>query len=126
MKKDKKNAIAGIGNCAGSLIQGIHYYEKQKSDDAIRLMHWEIGGFKPSDIEVVAAFDIDKREVGKDLNEAVFSEPNCTTVFCPDIFASGVTVQMGRIFDDFSEHMRDYDETYTFRPAWEYRFFEYA
>ncbi len=54
-----KIAIVGIGNCASSLIQGINYYKDKNSDDAIGLMHWDIGGFKPSDIEVVAAFDID-------------------------------------------------------------------
>ena len=80
-----KVAIIGIGNCASSLIQGIHYYRDKKPDDAIGLMHWEIGGYKPFDIEVVAAFDIDIRKVGHDVNEAIFSKPNCTTVFCKDI-----------------------------------------
>lgn len=109
-----KVAIVGIGNCASSLIQGIHYYRSKTPDDAIGLMHWEIGGFSPSDIEVVAAFDIDKRKIGLDVNEAIFSRPNCTTVFCFDIPQAGVTVQMGKVLDGFSEHMKNYEDQYTF------------
>ncbi len=109
-----KVAIIGIGNCASSLIQGIHYYHNKTPDDAIGLMHWEIGGYKPGDIEVVAAFDIDKRKIGLDVNEAIFSKPNCTTVFCKDIPKSGVKVQMSKILDGFSEHMKDYEDKYTF------------
>lgn len=107
-------AIAGIGNCASSLIQGIHYYSRDRSDEAIGLMHWEIGGYTPHDIEVVAAFDIDKRKVGKDVSEAIFEKPNCTTIFCRDIPLSRVKVMMGRILDGFSDHMRNYPEDYTF------------
>ena len=110
-------AVAGVGNCACSLVQGIHYYMNKNAEEAIGLMHWEIGGFKPGDIEVVAAFDIDRRKVGKDLHEAIFAEPNCTTRFCPDLPPSGVTVHMGRILDGISEHMRDYEEDCTFVPA---------
>jgi myo-inositol-1-phosphate synthase len=80
-------------------------------------MHWEIGGYKPSDIEVVAAFDIDKRKVGKDLNEAIFAEPNCTTKFCPELPKSGIIVRMGKILDGFSGHMKDYEDKYTFVAA---------
>ena len=109
-----KVAIIGIGNCASSLIQGIHYYHSKSPDDAIGLMHWEIGGYQPFDIEVVAAFDIDKRKIGLDVNEAIFSKPNCTTVFCEDIPQSGVKVQMGKIIDGFSEHMKDYPNQNTF------------
>lgn len=109
-----KVAIIGIGNCASSLIQGIHYYYSKASDDAIGLMHWEIGGYKPGDIEVVAAFDIDKRKIGLEVNEAIFSKPNCTTRFFEDIPQSGVKVQMGKILDGFSEHMKDYVDKYTF------------
>lgn len=111
-----KVAVVGIGNCASSLIQGIHYYQG-KSEDAIGLMHWEIGGYTPEDIEVVAAFDIDKRKIGMDVSEAIFSEPNCTTVFCPDIPKAGVKVQMGKILDGFSEHMKSYEDKCTFLLA---------
>ncbi len=109
-----KIAIVGVGNCTSSLIQGIHYYREKSPQNAVGLMHWEIGGYKPGDIEVVAAFDTDKRKVGIDVNEAIFSDPNCTTVFCPDLPKSGVVVQMGRILDGFSEHMNNYDEKRTF------------
>jgi len=110
-------AIAGIGNCASSLVQGIHYYREGNAQDAIGLMHWEIGGYEPGEIEVVAAFDIDRRKVGKDLSEAIFAPPNCTKVFFPDPPLSGVTVQMGRILDGFSEHMKEYALERTFSPA---------
>ena len=109
-----KIAIVGIGNCASSLVQGIHYYRSKSPDDAIGLMHWEIGGYLPGDIEVIAAIDIDKRKVGLGLNEAIFSEPNCTAVFFADIPKFGVEVQMGKILDGFSEHMKDYADKYTF------------
>lgn len=112
-----KIAIVGVGNCASSLIQGIHYYRDKISDDAIGLMHWQIGGYSPSDIEVVAAFDIDARKVGQDLAEAIFSRPNCTTVFCPDVPRAGVAVHMGRVLDGFSHHMRDYAHNRTFVRA---------
>lgn len=112
-----KIAIAGVGNCASSLLQGIHYYSDKNPQDVIGLLHWDIGGYTPADIEVVAAFDIDRRKVGKEVNEAVFSGSNCTTVFCPDLPASGVKVQMGRILDGFSEHMKEYEDKYTFLPA---------
>lgn len=104
-----KIAIVGVGNCASSLLQGIEYYRDKPSQDAIGLMHWEIGGYTPSDIEVVAAFDIDKRKVGLDVNQAIFSLPNCTEVFCPRMPLSGVKVRMGKVLDGVSEHMQDYD-----------------
>ncbi len=107
-------AIIGVGNCASSLIQGIRYYRDKNPDDAIGLMHWKIGGYRPGDIEVVAAFDIDKRKVGKDVNEAVFAEPNCATVFKQNLPKVGVTVKMGKILDGFSDHMKDYADKETF------------
>jgi len=107
-------AIAGIGNCASSLLQGIEYYKHRESKDAIGLMHWDIGGYKPSDIQIAAAFDIDKRKVGKDVSQAIFELPNCTTMFCESVPATGVKVSMGPILDGFSEHMRDYEDRYTF------------
>jgi myo-inositol-1-phosphate synthase len=112
-----KIAIVGVGNCASSLIQGIHYYKHKHPQEAIGLMHWEIGGYRPSDIEVVAAFDIDRRKVGKDLHEAVFAPPNCTAAFCPDLPSSGVRVRMGRVLDGFSGHLNEYEEKYRISPA---------
>jgi myo-inositol-1-phosphate synthase len=101
--KNIKVAIIGIGNCASSLIQGIHYY--QNKPDAIGLLHDEIGGYRPGDIEVVAAFDIDKRKVGIDLSQAIFSLPNCTTQFEPNIPLLNTIVQMGNTLDGVSAHM---------------------
>ena len=112
-----KIAIVGVGNCASSLVQGIQHYRDKDANEAFGLMHWDIEGYRPSDIEVAIAFDIDKRKVGKDVSEAIFAEPNNTTVFCKDVPQSGVKVQMGRILDGFSEHMKDYADKYTFVPA---------
>ena len=107
-------AIAGIGNCASSLIQGIHFYEGKNLEKAIGLMHSRIGKYRPQDIRVVACFDVDKRKVGKDLHEAIFAEPNCTAVFGPDLPLSGIKVKMGRILDGFSSHMAEYPDKNTF------------
>ena len=76
-------AIAGTGNCASSLVQGLEFYKNVKaSDDLVPgLMHNSLGGYLISDIEPVAAFDVDKRKVGKDLSNVLFSEPNCTKKF---------------------------------------------
>jgi myo-inositol-1-phosphate synthase len=121
-----KIAVAGVGNCASSLIQGIEYYKKNveyykegKGKDPVGLMHWDIDGYKPYDIEVVTAFDIDKRKVGKDVSEAIFELPNCTTVFCRDVPLKGVRVRMGKVLDGISEHMSNYDEARTFVLAGE-------
>jgi myo-inositol-1-phosphate synthase len=112
-------AVVGIGNCACSLIQGIEYYRTKGEEDHTGLMHYDLGGYKPQDIEVVVAFDIDKRKVGKDLAEAIFALPNCTKIFCKDIESKGVNVQMGRVMDGVSAHMRDYEEKHTFVPSTE-------
>jgi myo-inositol-1-phosphate synthase len=98
-------------------VQGIHYYRDKTESEAIGLMHWDIGGFHPGDIDVVSAFDIDSRKVGHDVSDAIFVLPNCTTVFCPDVPRTGTTVMMGRVLDGVAEHMSDYDEKYTFSVA---------
>jgi len=115
--KNIRIGIIGVGNCASSLIQGIHYYREKSQKEASGLLHWAICGYKAYDIEVVAALDIDKRKVGKELAEAIFAKPNCTRVFCGNIPPTGVQVRMGRILDGFSEHMQDYEEEYTYVPA---------
>jgi myo-inositol-1-phosphate synthase len=109
-----KIAIIGIGNCASSLIQGIYYYQDKNEEDAIGLMHWDIGGYKPSDIKVVAAVDIDQRKVGMDLSKAIFAKPNCTTTFCPDVPEMGVKVSMGKVLDGVAPHMAEHDDEKTF------------
>ena len=78
-------AIIGVRNCASSLIQGAHYYRDCGRDEAVGLMHWTIGGYRASDLEVACAFDIDRRKVGRDVAEAIFAPPNCTKVFCEDV-----------------------------------------
>jgi myo-inositol-1-phosphate synthase len=109
-----KLAIVGVGNCASSLVQGLEYYSERSAADAAGLMHWEIGGYRPSDIQVVTAFDIDVRKVGKDISEAIFEAPNCTQVFCREVPKTGVRVRMGRVLDGVAEHMREYPEARTF------------
>ena len=116
-KKRIKIAIVGIGNCASALIQGIEYYRHKPQNEAIGFMHWEIGGYTPGDIDVVAAFDIDKRKVGKDIAEAIFQLPNCTKTIYPNIEKKGVIVKMGRILDGVAPHMKNYDKKYTFLVA---------
>ena len=109
-----KVGIVGVGNCASSLIQGLYYYKKQQPDKVSGIMHWDIGGYRPFDIEILAAFDIDERKVGKDLSEAIFSLPNCTSIFCENIPFPLVTVQMGQPLDGFSTHMCGLDNSRTF------------
>lgn len=106
-------AIAGIGNCASSLIQGVDYYSrlgKNRPDRSLGLMHYDLGGYRPSDIEFVAAIDIDRRKVGRPLKEAVFAKPNCTKVFNPQIADYPVRVRMGEVFDGVASHMKDYPD----------------
>lgn len=110
-------AIAGVGNCASSLAQGIFYYKDvSTNNDAVPgLMHNVLGGYKISDIEPVAAFDIDARKVGKDLSEAIFAKPNCTYVFQEDVPKLGVEVMKGPVLDGVAGHMHDYPEDRTFK-----------
>lgn len=118
MRSKVRVAVAGVGNCASSLVQGIYYYANPEKEKKIAgLMTPEIGGRRPSDIEIVAAFDIDARKVGRPLKEAIFAEPNCTPIFCPDIPDIPVTVQMGPVLDGVSEHMLSYPENRSFRIA---------
>ncbi|MBW2029306.1 MAG: inositol-3-phosphate synthase [Deltaproteobacteria bacterium] len=106
--------IVGIGNCASALIQGISYYRHYDGEKAIGLMHWDIGGYRPYEIEVASAFDVDRRKVGKDVSEAIFELPNCTRVFCRDVPRTKTMVKMGRLLDGVAEHMKGYDKKYTF------------
>ncbi|MCX8034535.1 MAG: inositol-3-phosphate synthase [Thermodesulfovibrio sp.] len=111
-------AIVGLGNCASALIQGIEYYKNHGSEERVPgLMHVDIGGYLPGDIEVVAAFDIDKRKVNKPLKEAVFAKPNCTKVFFPDLPDYPVKVSMGPVLDGVAEHMKDYPDDKRFIPS---------
>src|SRR5436190_4294311 len=108
-------AIVGVGNCASSLVQGINFYNGgSASGSSVGLMHQQIGSYKPSDIEVVAAFDIDRRKVGLDVSRAIFSPPNCTKVFCDKVKLTGAIVKMGCVFDSYAAHMADQDPLRTF------------
>ena len=112
-----KIAVLGVGNCASSLVQGIEFYKNSPEEKVIGLMHYDVGGYKVGDIEVVAAFDIDKRKVGKPLNEAIFARPNCAKIFCSDIPENGVIVKMGNVLDGVAFHMKDYPQERTFLVA---------
>src|ERR1044072_7458707 len=98
--------IVGVGNCASSLVQGIAYYSNQDNSSA-GLMHERGGDYGPDDVEFVLAIDTDARKVGQDLSAAIFAQPNCTTVFAPDVPPSGTVVKMGKIFDGMADHMLD-------------------
>jgi len=98
-------AIVGAGNCASSLVQGRYYYENARDGDFIPgLMHINLGGYHIRDIEFVAAFDIDKEKVGKDLSEAIFSGQNNTFKFA-DVPNTGVTVERGMTHDGLGKYL---------------------
>ena len=100
-------AIVGVGNCASSLVQGVHYYRNASEKESVPgLMHVNLGGYHISDIEFVAAFDIDKTKVGKDLSQAIFSGPNNTVKFS-DVPAMGVKVQRGMTHDGIGKYLAD-------------------
>jgi len=98
-------AIVGVGNCASSLVQGVHYYKDAKEDEFIPgLMHVNLGGYHISDINFVAAFDIDRNKVGKDLAEAIYTKPNNTIKFC-DVPETGVRVERGMTHDGLGKYL---------------------
>jgi myo-inositol-1-phosphate synthase len=98
-------AIVGVGNCASSLVQGRYYYENAKETEAVPgLMHVNLGGYHVRDIEFVAAFDIDKNKVGKDLSEAIYQKPNNTIVF-QQVPHLGVTVDRGMTHDGLGMYL---------------------
>jgi myo-inositol-1-phosphate synthase len=100
-------AIIGVGNCASSLVQGIHKYREIPEDETIPgLMHPRLGGYEIGDINIVAAFDIDARKVGKDLSEAVFAKPNNTIKFA-EVPQTGVTVERGMTHDSIGKYVAD-------------------
>jgi len=113
-------AIVGVGNCASSLIQGIHFYGDPTIEAAVQgvgLLHPEINGYRPQDIEIVAAIDIDARKVGKPLHEAIFAPPNNTKIFYDKFRYDHVKVAMGNVLDGVSEHMMAYPEHQRFVVA---------
>jgi len=100
-------AIVGLGNCASSLVQGLEYYKDADPTHRVPgLMHVELGGYHIRDVEVVAAFDVDAKKVGRDVSEAIFTEPNNTIRFS-DVPPTGVTVMRGRTLDGLGTYYRD-------------------
>jgi len=105
MMKKVRVAIIGVGNCASSLVQGVHFYKNAKDTDFVPgLMHVNLGGYHISDIEFSAAIDIDSNKVGKDLSEAIFTKPNNTYKFC-DVPKTGITVQRGMTHDGLGKYL---------------------
>lgn len=101
-----KIAIAGLGNCASSLIQGLHYYKEVRDEEKIPgLMHVNFGGYRPSDVELVAVFDINTLKIGKDVSEAIYADPNSSVKFA-DVPHQGVSVLPGPIKDGVAKHMK--------------------
>jgi myo-inositol-1-phosphate synthase len=115
--KNIKVAIAGVGNCASALVQGVEYYRDRHGTALEGVMRPAIGGYSCDDIEFVAAFDVDRRKVGHPLEEAIFAKPNCTRVFQSALPVSNVIVQMGPILDGIAAHMADYPDDDAFRPV---------
>jgi myo-inositol-1-phosphate synthase len=114
-----KIAVVGIGNCASSLIQGIEYYRGLDGKSPLRglgLMHHKLGPYTPADIQVVAAFDIDRRKVGRPVSEALFACPNCTKKIVEKV-KSKALVRMGNPLDGIANHMNGYSEDRRFLLA---------
>ena len=98
-------AIIGVGNCASSFVQGLHYYRNARDTDRVPgLMHVNLGGYHIRDVEIVAAIDIDKNKVGKDVSEAIGTWPNNTAVFAK-VPKTGVKVQRGMTHDGLGKYL---------------------
>jgi myo-inositol-1-phosphate synthase len=101
-------AIVGVGNCASALVQGLQYYRDADPADGVPgLMHVKLGPYHVADIEVVAAFDVDGKKVGRDVAEAIFAEPNNTIRFADDVPPTGVVVQRGPTLDGLGRYYRE-------------------
>jgi myo-inositol-1-phosphate synthase len=112
-----KVAIVGVGNCASSLVQGVEYYRNRQGEALDGVIHRSIGGYSCADVEFVAAFDVDRRKIGRPLEEAIFAQPNCARVFQSALPVSNVIVQAGPVLDGVAAHMADYPDDIAFRPA---------
>ncbi|MEM3769670.1 MAG: inositol-3-phosphate synthase [Candidatus Bathyarchaeia archaeon] len=100
-------AIVGVGNSASALVQGVEYYKSAKESETVPgLMHVNFGGYHVRDIKFVAAFDVDKNKIGKDLAEAIFTKPNCCAKFA-NVPPLGVKVLPGPVLDGVAKHMRE-------------------
>ena len=97
-------AIAGVGNCASAIVQGIQYYSDRGKGEG--LTYWDLGGYTPEDIEFVAAFDVSSKKVGKDLSRAIFQAPNNTIRIC-EVPHMGVQVKRGPLLDGLGRYLKD-------------------
>lgn len=105
-------ALVGVGNSASALIQGVHYYRDAKEDVTVPgLMHVNFGGYHIRDVRFVAAFEVNRNKIGKDLSEAIFTEPNCCVKFA-EVPRLGVKVSAAPILDGVAPHMRETFEVY--------------
>lgn len=100
-----KVALAGVGNCASALVQGLQYYSKCDKEECLGLRNLLLGGFHPKDIQIVAAFDIGSRKVGKDLSEAIFAPPN-NVAKMTETAPSNVVVRKGPVLDGIGEYTK--------------------
>lgn len=110
-----RTAIVGVGNCASSLVQGRYYYSSPE-DNIPGLITNCFGGYHACHIRFVAAFDVDERKIGLDLSEAIFSKPNCTTVFQNEIPFMDCAVEMGYLIDSIPPQNEGFPETVRFKP----------
>jgi len=115
MPKKIKIAVIGVGNCCCTLVQGLNYY--RASENKTGIFRSLVGGFGIDSIEVVAAFDVDRRKVGKPLHEAIFAKPNCTKVFCEDIAETNCIVSMSPVMDGVAAHLADCSEDSAIRVS---------
>lgn len=116
MREPIRTAIAGVGNCASSLVQAISYC-KVKGDDAIGVSFPTLAGYRPEDIEIVAGFDVDARKVGLKIGEAVLAAPNCTEVFWDKLDDQAAAVHRGPDLDGVSNFMRNQPPAVSFVPS---------
>jgi len=117
MPREVRVAIAGVGNCASALVQGVEYYKNAKPTAKVPgLMHVIFGGYHVRDVKFVAAFDVNKNKIGKDLADAILAVPNCCAKFA-DVSKVGVRVLPGPVLDGVAPHMKEpfytYDEKKT-------------
>lgn len=109
---DIRVALVGVGNSASALIQGVHYYRNAKNDVTVPgLMHVDFGGYHIRDVRFVAAFEVNRNKIGKDLSEAIFTEPNCCAKFA-EVSPLNVKVSAAPILDGVAPHMRKTFEVY--------------
>jgi myo-inositol-1-phosphate synthase len=110
-------AIVGVGNCASSLLQGLARHRARPDATPIGLMHPVLGGYGVADVDVVCAFDVDARKVGRRLHVAALAPPTAVRPLCDALPPSDVVVQMGPVLDGVAAHMAAYPEERAFRVA---------